>query len=69
MKELTKDEVIIHLKTALEKYADSKNWNVTGFSLKEDVCKDNCSGLYLNNGEIARQALHAFGKRTVCSKN
>lgn len=68
---ITKDEMIAKYRKALEFYAASDNWGrypLTNAFLKDDACKDDCSGYHLYYGETARQALLYNERATVCEK-
>lgn len=53
----TKDELIDRYRKALSFYADPNKWSGNKFLLQKNINYDDCSGLYLRSGEIARQAL------------
>lgn len=57
MRYLTKDEIIAKYREALAFYADPTCWQGNRMCEACDQNRNDCSGLYLNNGEVARQAL------------
>jgi len=57
LRHITKDEIIQKLRAALAIYAHAPYWYKNEFYMKYDVNQDSCSGNYMKNGEIARQAL------------
>jgi hypothetical protein len=58
LRHLTKDEIIEHLRVALQQYALPANWSGSTFLPGADINQDICSALFECHGEIARQALH-----------
>lgn len=55
---MDKNEIIEGLRNALEYYADYSRDD------RKDICRDDCSELYLHRGEVARQALNIFSETT-----
>lgn len=57
-RKLTEDEIIEGLRKALQYYADPNRQRGL------DLCRDDCSGLYLQEGQVARNALNYYNKNT-----